>query len=496
MPILVNKYETRLKDFLYRMAQSPKKIKDHNIAVTSTRKELLDEENHKILAGKGFVLKHFKTEKQRLQEQLSTKEALELRENILNLIPEGSELRNIQQLSKTNVDNILKLKAFYDKKKKHLNSSKINQPNMRFTAKNNLERIFDALNIYSYGRIDKNELERKKKQLETKKKMKNNELNSDDDDDEDDSLENVDMKEKENEESLNKNNNIRGKRNGKKINKIDDKKIMQKHDHNSQARHILSELHEKTHFKGASGFTLWKSTSLLKNTNDKAENKNEENKTNSKLKDTSWEKFQLRRLNSQISNINDNSSNNKNNYMMSNFTKHKVQYEMNWTSDTKNNNRDSNNLINYRSNTVENSNRLEDYFNNVNDSFNHNYLLNKLDIEEDLAQSNPLLYNLSLNTYKKKYENRDETDSKKLNYLKKLAFDADLNKERKNEKMGIGYLKKLIDKNDKKKGTNKMSLLQTDPVAFFEKYKENIEGNDFTKPNNLESKKYFFILLP
>ena len=49
MPGLIIKYENRIKDFLYKMAKSPLVIKDHQQAVSSTRKELLEQENHKIL---------------------------------------------------------------------------------------------------------------------------------------------------------------------------------------------------------------------------------------------------------------------------------------------------------------------------------------------------------------------------------------------------------------------------------------------------------------
>lgn len=505
MPILVSNYENRLKDFLYKMAQSPKVIKDHQKAVTSTRKELYDEENHKILAGKGFVLKQFKTEKQRLQEQLNTQEALDLREDILNMLPLGSEFQNISQLSKSNVDNILKLKAFYDKKNKLLNQSKLNQPNMRFTAKNNLERLFDSLNIYSYGRVDKDQIERRKKQFGFKKNnIKNNEYNSSDDDDDDDSREKSEMNEKEIEASANYNNNRYNKKNGHKVLKIDDKKIMQKHDQNSQVRHIMSDLHEKTHFKGASGFTLWKNTSIsnrlaiddeIKNDSDdngnyyKHINTNGKNNSNSKFKDTSWEKFQLKRFKSQLNFTPYNISPNNKNNIVNNLTKQKVQFEMNLTNSSGKNIRGeySNNITN-RASTVENSYRFEDYINNVNDSLNHNYLLNKLDIEEDLAKSNPLLYNLTLNTYKKKYENRDETDKNKLNYIKRIAFDADLNNGKKKDLSNKVYIKKLFSKNDyDRKLSKRKSLLETDPVAFFEKYKDNIEDVNYQKTNNLES---------
>jgi hypothetical protein len=48
------------------MANKPIKVKTYHSPIESTRKELMDEENDKIQGRRGFILKGFKTEKQRI----------------------------------------------------------------------------------------------------------------------------------------------------------------------------------------------------------------------------------------------------------------------------------------------------------------------------------------------------------------------------------------------------------------------------------------------
>jgi len=493
MPELVNKYENRLKDFLYKMAQNPMVIKDHNIAITSTRKDYLEEENHKILAGKGFVLKKFKTEKQRLQERMNIRDALELGEDLLKMIPYGENISNISQISNNVNKTMLKLKAFYESKKEQFKAPNIKQPNMRFTAKNNLERIFDALNIYSYGRIDKDELDKQKKLLELKKKKREN--GSDDDDDDDDYSEIIEIKENEENEKL---NNKNPKKHSKISHKSEDKKLMMKHARNLQARQIMSDLHERTHFKGAAGYTLWKNTSILNNDVLNNQVRHTAMNTSKSSKNISWEKYQLKRLNSIIFDANEKNS--KYNYV-NNLNIQKVDFDKNLAKDssssikhipiiTNNLRRDSRNIEFLNTDGFrENTNKFEDYINMTNESFNNNYLLTKLDIEEEMAQNNPLLYNLTFNNFKKKYENMNQTDSKNLNYIKRIALENPVYNKREDNSDRKKYLKKLFKKKGERDLDKKKSLLNNDPIAFFEKFKENEEAVENTK--NMESRIFF-----
>jgi hypothetical protein len=492
MPELLNKYENRIKDFLYKMAQSPMVIKDHNIAISSTRKELLEEENHKILAGKGFVLKKFKTEKQRLQERMNIRDAVELGEDLLKMIPYGENISNISQISNNVNKTMLKLKAFYESKKEQFKAPNIKQPNMRFTAKNNLERIFDALNIYSYGRLDKDELEKQKKLMDLRKKRRDDGSDDDDDDDNSENLEII-----ENEESE-KSNNKNSKKHPKNMHKSEDKKLMMKHARNLQARQIMSDLHERTHFKGAAGYTLWKNTSVLNHDFLNNQERHTANNTSKSSKNISWEKFQLKRLNSMILDAGDKNSNY--NYV-NNLNIQKVDFDKNLAKDSSSSVKYipniSNNLRRESRNTGfettngyrENTNKFEDYINITNDSLNNNYLLTKLDIEEEMAQNNPLLYNLTFNNFKKKYENINQTDAKNLNYIKKIAFEAPNFSKREDNGDKKKYLKKLFKKKGERDIDKKKSLLHNDPIAFFEKFKENEEGVD--NPKNMESRIFF-----
>ena len=42
MPVLIDKYEHRIKDFMYKMVADPVKIKDHKHTVYSTRQDFLE----------------------------------------------------------------------------------------------------------------------------------------------------------------------------------------------------------------------------------------------------------------------------------------------------------------------------------------------------------------------------------------------------------------------------------------------------------------------
>lgn len=68
LPDLVNNYERRIKSFIFEMASSnkPIRIKDFQSPVETTRKALMDEEADRIKGRRGFILKGFKTEKERL----------------------------------------------------------------------------------------------------------------------------------------------------------------------------------------------------------------------------------------------------------------------------------------------------------------------------------------------------------------------------------------------------------------------------------------------
>ena len=445
------------------MAKSPLVIKDHQQAISSTRKEHLDQENHKILAGKGFVLKKYKTEKQRLEEHMT------INDNIftsINHVSNGDYGFN-------------KLRALYEESKDNpLKSSLINQPTMRFTPKNALERIYESLSLYSPRKAGKEEILRQKKVVQIKKSSNDDGSQDEDEEKYPANLENPKTTENDYSESI---NNKTRKRNEKQLNKYEDKRVRIKHDQNSQARHLLSDLHERTHFKGASGFTLWKNTSLLKNDVSKPASKGHDMRHKENSKEIFLPKTSDR---NGINSVNFNTTNNYlNNTQSSKFDKH-AAFENSTHSASYNPNR----LNNFKANNInkESSYRFEDYLNNTNDEYNNNYLLYKLDIEEDLAKSNPLLFNLTLNNFKKKFEDRHGADENKIDYIKKIAFqNRDGTKMAKSDELRKtdSYLSSLFERDYKKK----FSLLQKDPVTFFEKFKDELEWAEFSKRNNLES---------
>ena len=98
MQKLVSKYENRMREFVFKMAEKPVVIKKSKDKFLTTRQEFFALTSDKILHKKGFQFKSYKSDKERIQEFLKGKES------ILNQIfPQKEE-------PKENKDNNLKEK--------------------------------------------------------------------------------------------------------------------------------------------------------------------------------------------------------------------------------------------------------------------------------------------------------------------------------------------------------------------------------------------------
>jgi len=117
---------------------------------------------------------------------------------------------------------------------KQIDNIKLLQPTMRFRARTDLERIFDSINGYSYGRASKKILNRQLKDLDLNFAVKNDRATS----------EFMISKRKASVELLEKDSSH------------DKRKKSRKTVDNSEAKNIMSELHLKTHFKAASVYTI------------------------------------------------------------------------------------------------------------------------------------------------------------------------------------------------------------------------------------------------
>jgi hypothetical protein len=200
------------------MASNPIVLKDSTSTVLNPRATLLDEGVDKIRGNRGMIIKGFKTEKMRVEEHLR---------NVNFYFPKVTIKEN---------------KEF---------TAKIKQPEMRYKARTDMERVLEAINKNSFRKLDAKFLKRQLKNL-TKPKInetgvkkgdevldyKDAQKNGDSEIDDFDYL-GIQMEIDHNAQILK--NEIE-----KKMKLINSRKM----ELNSQARFLIKEFNNKTHFKG------------------------------------------------------------------------------------------------------------------------------------------------------------------------------------------------------------------------------------------------------
>lgn len=205
------------------MISHPIKIKDIPNKIDSTRAAFYEEESTKIIGNKGMIFKTFKTEKQRIEEYL----------------------KNIQFTKEFNKKAQQKIDL-----EKMKNNKGFIQPKMRYKARTDLERIFDVVNQNSYGAMNKNILNKnlmnldpdikRKKGLQMIKNMSSSEL----------AKLGLNINKEKEHELL----NLKAKDIDFFLKK---QSTAKKHVDNSQAKLLMKELYNKTHFKAASTLSLF-----------------------------------------------------------------------------------------------------------------------------------------------------------------------------------------------------------------------------------------------
>jgi len=119
------------------MIENPITLRDHIIpSFKTTRQEFINDKNRKYGGTTKFNFSKYKTDKERLEEHFKQKVE---NQNQLNRIKKEEEEK-------------------FEKRKKIDNNRfhSIEQPAMRYKARTDLERIYDSVNEYSYGKISKN----------------------------------------------------------------------------------------------------------------------------------------------------------------------------------------------------------------------------------------------------------------------------------------------------------------------------------------------------
>lgn len=266
---MVDNYDKRINQFILNMASKPIKIKDYRHPIENVRFELMKETEDKIQGRKGFIFKGFVTEKERIEQYLAEKNKyLELEQKI-----------NEKSL---NNNSPKKNSSKYSSKYTYI------QPQMRYKPRTELERIFDAINEYSYGRVSKDLINKQLRKLDLNnvKKMKNSSMH-DEEDQENEKLFNHTIRDKKKQ--------LIGELNLEKLVKDNDRQEMDEADYvnysheensgngsslfrdrfkskrkmvdNSAAKNLMKEYHYKTHFKAATSVASKKKLEKSNNEN-------------------------------------------------------------------------------------------------------------------------------------------------------------------------------------------------------------------------------------
>ena len=127
-------YENRIQKFIYDMADKPVILRETIKPFTTTREELLFEENNKILFHKGFVFNLYQTDRERLNTYINEREKEKDYEN-----------------------KIISYNASKDNNNENLTTkiTQITQPQMRFKPRTDLERIYQILSNYRPSKVNK-----------------------------------------------------------------------------------------------------------------------------------------------------------------------------------------------------------------------------------------------------------------------------------------------------------------------------------------------------
>lgn len=413
MAKLISNYETRMKDFVLKMAEKPIIIKKERDKYSTSRQELFALTSNKILDKKGFQFKSYKSDKERINEFLKGKASLN---------------KHLEEISK--------IKKKKEKLRKKKNEPKLIQPSMRFTARTDLERVYDVLRnrelLYDEEKIIKKQL--------AKMGFSSQNINEDE------------MEEYE-EESDNNFGNLNN--NVKKIEFLSDEEKYKKEMHNkiiqqrknminkrkfllniennkkidnSKAKHLRGELYQRTHFKTMENLTMFRTSTINHNIFKKWKMEDEEKQEKIKIKN--------------INNYNNNLLNaisefplfpNNNRNKISLKKKSKEFRKISTFDEDENNNNKNNVNINSKDNIIYNivnahkeNNKLKNKLViNQKRQFNligNKKILEELEITKEIANSNPLLFNLNFNNVKND-NNQFSWNRDQLSALKKIAFE-------------------------------------------------------------------------
>ena len=413
MQKLVSKYENRMREFVLKMAEKPVMVKKTKDKFSTARQEFLSKTSNRILDKKGFQFKSYKSDKERIHEFLKGKETLD---------------KYLEQISKE--------KKKKEKLKKKRNEPKLIQPSMRFTARTDFERVFDILKnrhvLYEEEKILQNQLA----------KMGFTSQNIEDTDEDEES-----EKINENEIILNKKNEnltdeelFQRERHNKIIqqrkNMISKRKFLlnidkdKKFGHNKM-KYLSNNLYPRTYFKTLENLTMFRTSTINHNIFKKWKAEDEKKQQNIKINNVNKYNnnfFNFGLIDSPFPKINKNPEFKK----ISSFDEKRKSNKVTNYDEYKNN--PMNEFL---------SGGKKDLMNEKSKQFNfvgNKKILEELEITKDIANSNPLLFNLNFNSNKNEKAITPKVENQ-INILKMLAFE-------KNDKLDDSFTKSLFEKNE------------------------------------------------
>ena len=414
---LIKNYESRMNDFVLKMAEKPIIIKKEKDKYSTSRQELFALTSNKILDKKGFQFKSYKSDKERINEFLKSKAFLN-----------------------KYLEEIIKIKKKKEKQRKKKNEPKLIQPSMRFTARTDLERVYDILRnreiLYDEEKIIKNQLAKMgftSQNIDSEDNMDDNEEESETNhfiiNHKNSTNEILSDEEKHKKELHNKiiqqRKNMINKR--KFLLNIENKKI-----DNSKARRLRGELYQRTHFKTMENLSMSKTSTINHDAFKKWKMEDEEKQQNIKLKNlNNYNNILFNGTSSSYyPSINNNNVRNK-----ISLKKKPVEFRKISSFDEEQIKDKKNDYMNYYNSIKTLNNNKDETGIKKNNTFNqkrqfnligNKKILEELEITKEIANSNPLLFNLNFNNVKNENNNSPWTRDQ-FNTLKKLAFEKNDN---------------------------------------------------------------------
>ena len=426
MTKLLNNYEDRVKNFILNMAVHPVIIKKQKKIEPSS--PLLTTSAQKNIK-KNFSSRRYVTEKERLKEILERKASLD---KYLEIIDKSKRKQEIINQKK--------------------NKPTLIQPSMRFSSRTDLEKIFDVIKNKKNFSVQQKILKSHLAKLGYKSHSMENE-NIDEYENEEETEKNddefnynniVNNTEVLSEEQLYK-KNLHDKILQERRNMINKRKILMeieklKKEEKKHYKNLNQGINQKTQFIATENLKMFKTSTMNHNIFKKWRNEDEDNQKNiknqnslfyetmgsnfpniSKIKNNPmYKKLNSKKKNPIFKKINSADEFNVDNFLKTNNYLNNVNININKFNINKNIYEDNNNRYIKR-----NKSYSQDRHYNITEN---RKILKELNITKEIANTNPLLYNLNF-TQSKKENNNFISNKEQLNMLKKLAFEKYNNTE-------------------------------------------------------------------